>query len=100
VIVYEVRIAVDAAIEGDYRRWLDGHVHEILSLPGFERAELLREDADGERPVFVVRYHLGSRGALEHYLREHAARLRAQGIERFGDRFSASRRVLELTRSY
>lgn len=100
MIVYEVRIEVEPAIEADYRTWLDGHVREILALPGFEHAELLREDAEGVHPVFVVRYHLGSRAALEGYLREHAPRMRAEGLERFGQRFSATRRVLELARRY
>ena len=100
MVVYEVRVAVDAEVREDYRTWIDGHVREILALPGFERAELYVEDTDGGEPVFLVRYHLASRDALEHYLREHAPRLRAEGIARFGDRIRASRRVLALERRW
>lgn len=100
MVVYEVRVAIDPSIRDDYRTWIDGHVREILALPGFERAELLVEEADGDEPVFVVRYHLVSRAALEDYLREHAPRLRAEGLARFGERMRATRRVLALERRW
>jgi quinol monooxygenase YgiN len=100
MIVYEVRAAVDAEVAEAYRAWLEPHVREILAIPGFTGAELYREDDPGARPVFTVRYHLDSHAALETYLREHAARLRADGLARFGDRFSTTRRVLELVRQF
>jgi quinol monooxygenase YgiN len=98
VILYEVRIAVDRELSEAYRSWLEAHIHEILALPGFEYAELLREEGSAERAVFVTHYWLRDRDALEGYLRDHAPRLRADGLQRFGDRFSAERRVLELDR--
>ena len=76
------------------------HIHEILAIPGFQEAELLREVDDGERVVWTIRYHLDSRDALEAYLRDHAPRLRADGQARFGNRFTATRRVLELVRNF
>lgn len=100
MIVYEVRAVVDADAADAYRTWLEPHIREILAIPGFTRAELLAEDDDGGRPVTTVRYHLESRAALEHYLREHAPRLRADGLARFGGKFETSRRVLELVRRF
>lgn len=100
MIVYEVRASVEDAIAGAYREWLGPHVAEILAIPGFRRAELLSEDDEDGRAVFCVRYHLDSRAALEGYLREHAPRLRAQGLARFGDRFTTTRRVSELVAEY
>jgi Domain of unknown function (DUF4286) len=98
MILYEVRIAVDRDIAVDYRSWLELHIQEILTLPGFEFAELLREEGSTEREIFVTHYWLRDRDALEGYLRDHAPRLRADGLQRFGGRFSADRRVLELDR--
>lgn len=98
MILYEVRIAIDHELAAEYREWLEAHMREILALPGFEFAEMLREDTSGGRAIFVCHYWMQGRDALENYLREHAPRLRADGISRFGDRFSAERRVLELER--
>jgi hypothetical protein len=41
-----------------------------------------------------VQYRLRGADALAAYLRDHAPRLRADGIARFGERVRASRRVL------
>jgi quinol monooxygenase YgiN len=100
MIVYEVRASVEQAIAGEYRAWLEPHIREILAIAGFARAELLVEDGEPGYTVFSVRYHLASREALERYLREHAPRLRADGMARFGERFSTSRRVSELVSEF
>jgi heme-degrading monooxygenase HmoA len=100
VIVYEVRAVVQAEIAQAYREWLEPHVREILAIEGFTGAQLLAEEnEDGER-VWTVCYHLDSRAALERYLRDHAPRLRADADARFGDAFKATRRVLELVRTF
>ena|SRR5438045_9445503 len=100
MIVYEVRLEVDAGVAERYRAWLVPHIHEILAIPGFTGAELFQEDDDAAHVVFTVRYHLDSRDALETYLRDHAPRLRADGEARFGGRFRATRRVMALVRKF
>lgn len=46
------------------------------------------------RVGLCTRYRLADRAAVDAYLRDHAPRLRADGIARFGGRFHATRRVL------
>lgn len=97
MVVYEVNIDVDAAIAGEYRAWLRGHVEEMLSLPGFSGAEVfevVESPADPARVRLCVHYRLQDATALDDYLREHAPRMRADGLARFGERFRATRRVL------
>lgn len=101
MIVYEVNLEVDDAIRDDYRKWLDQHVHMILALPGFLGAELFERNeppAPPARHALCVQYRLRGMADLERYLREDAPRLRADGQARFGERFSASRRVLRAAR--
>lgn len=96
-VAYEVNLSVDATVAEDFRRWLAEHVHEILALPGFVAARTWRV-ADPPPPAgtvqWCVQYTLSDRAELQRYLQDHAPRLRAAGVARFGDRFSASRRVL------
>lgn len=97
MIVYEVNLSVDWAIADAYRVWLAGHVEAMLALPGFvgaERYDVLQSPAAAERAEFCVHYRLRDAAALDAYLEQHAARMRAEAIERFGERFSATRRVL------
>jgi hypothetical protein len=96
-VVYEVNLAVEAAVLDEYRAWLRAHVDEILALPGFTGATLW-DVVDPPPPAgqahLCVQYALRDAAALDDYLREHAPRLRADGVARFGTRVVATRRVL------
>ena len=96
-VTYEVNLAVEAGVLEAYRAWLADHVAEIVALPGFTGATTW-DVVDPAPPSGVthlcVQYALVEAAALEAYLRDHAPRLRADGIARFGDRVRATRRVL------
>ena len=96
-IVYEVNIEVDASAHDDYRVWLRDHIAEILALPGFTGAkvfEVLEPPPSAGRIGLCVQYALKERACLDAYLRDHAPRLRADSLARFGGRFQATRRIL------
>ena len=98
-VTYEVRLEVDEGIVGEVDVWLREHVVEMLRLPGFTAAEIL-DDAPLPVPADdkvrrTVQYQVESRDALTRYLREHAPRMREAGVQRFGDRMQATRRVLQ-----
>jgi hypothetical protein len=96
-VVYEVNIDLDATLRAEYLHWLAAHVAEICALPGFTGAQILEvtdPPAAPGRAGLCVQYRLVGPGALGAYLDEHAPRLRAEGVARFGGHFSASRRVL------
>ena len=103
MIVYEVNVFVRRQVEAAYRRWLDDHVREIVALPGFLGAQVFerREPALADEEFAVcMQYRLRDEQALQDYLREHAPRLRAEGLALFGDNFRAERRVLAPLRDY
>jgi len=95
-VVYEVELEVDRDLVDPFDTWLRDHIADMLQLPGFLSAEILEEPASADARVRrVVQYRLIDQPALDTYLREHAARMRAPGVARFGDRFSARRRTLQ-----
>ena len=95
-LVYEVNVFVQRDIEADYRAWLVEHIQEILGLPGFLDAQSfdVQQDLVSETVAICVHYRLASQAALDNYLQQHAPRLRADGMGKFGNRFTANRRVL------
>lgn len=102
-VIYEVDLDLDAAIADDYRAWLQAHMREILALPGFLGATLSQPEEPGAAPGRVLlraQYTLRDATALQDYLREHAPRMRADGVARFGDRFRAQRRVSRVLARY
>lgn len=96
MIVYEVNIEVREEKYADYRAWLVLHVGQMLALPGFVAAEILEQrdppPTRGTRAL-NVQYRLVDDAALQRYLTEHAPRMREEGVRRFGDAFTATRRV-------
>ena len=96
-VTYEVNLSVEAPLADAYLEWLHAHIAQMLALPGFLDACLAEvlEPAEAGRRQWSVAYRLRDRAALEAYLAQHAAGMREDGQRRFGDRFRASRRVLQ-----
>jgi hypothetical protein len=95
-VLYEVNLEAAAGIEDPFDTWLRDHIADVLQFDGFLSAEIL-DDATAPpegRIRRTVQYRLRNRAALDAYLRDHAPRMRMQGVELFGDRYSAERRVL------
>lgn len=100
MIIYEVRVLIEPAIETAYRAWLDAHIREIIALPGFTGAALYAEADPSGKPCFVMHYQLRDQASLDRYFAEHAPRLRADGLNRFGNQFTATRRVLSFSQQF
>lgn len=97
-LIYEVQLHVDVDIAQAYRAWLQTHVQDMLAVPGFVSAQLFEvlEPAPAQdQVVLCVHYRVHGMAALQDYFEHRAPRMRAEGIERFGDGFRASRRVLQ-----
>ncbi len=97
MILYVVDLDVDADLAEEYLLWLRAHMREMLKLPGFIDAELVKrlEPPSPEGRVNLgVRYRLRERAAFDDYLREYAPRMRAAGA-RFGERVRASRQLMQ-----
>jgi len=98
MIVYVIELDVDAALANEYLPWLRAHAQEMLDLPGFTGAEVfecLEPAPEPGRVGYAVHYRLRDRATFEGYLREHAGRMREQGLRAFGDRVRARRALLQ-----
>lgn len=94
-VVYEVNLEADAAIAAPFDTWLRDHIADMLQIEGFRSAEILDDTSAPEGRIRrIVQYRLRDRAALDEYLAVHAPHMRAQGTARFGDRYTATRRVL------
>jgi hypothetical protein len=94
-VLYEVDLEADAAIAGPFDTWLRDHIADMLQFEGFLSAEIFDDPAaPAGRIRRIVQYRLRDQATLDDYLATHAPRMRDQGVARFGDRFSAGRRVL------
>ena len=99
-MIYEVNLQVDAEIAEAHRLWLLDHIEEMVAIPGFVEARLFSRSPEDEgandqgQALWTVHYVLESAEAMDAYLAGPAARMRQDGVTRFGERFSATRRFL------
>lgn len=98
-VIYEVNLEIEPEVADEFKIWLHSHISEMLALPGFVSARGFKRQPDEEGcagiPLLLtVHYTLESREALEKYFKEHAPRMREDGMKRFGGNFKASRRIL------
>ncbi|MCB0389648.1 MAG: DUF4286 family protein [Bdellovibrionales bacterium] len=94
LIIYEVNLKIEPEIASEFVAWLKQHVRDMLQIPGFKSAEIFQEESNEPILQLCVKYHVGSREELEDYFKILAPSMRAQGIEKFGQLFKASRRIL------
>ena len=99
-MIYEVNLKVDAEIIDQYMPWMHRHLEEMVEIPGFSAASLFErrpeeEDEPGEGVVLLTaHYVVEDEAAMQAYLEGPASRMRQDGIDRFGGRFTATRRFL------
>lgn len=96
LVLYEVNLTINNEIYDDYYRWLILHMDEMLRFRGFKKAMVSKDHAYEDKPVakLVVHYTVATEDDLNEYLKNHAATMRQESINKFGDKFSATRRVL------
>jgi hypothetical protein len=82
VVAYTVAVTFEnAALADEWLRWLrEGHIADVLA-GGAADAEII--ELDGSDRAFEVRYHFPSREVFALYERDHAPRLRAEGLQKF-----------------
>ena len=89
---YEVQVDLATSAVAEWLDWIGPHAREVVASGGFDAAIIHADTASPGR--YVIRYSATSVEHINRYLAEHAPRLRADALERFGDRMTASRRVL------
>ncbi len=100
MIIYSVRLVIQAYDEKELVKWLqDEHIPEMLETGLFSSGRLHRVlDGIAGNKTLVVHYICESLQDYETYIYTHAAAMRQKGIDKFGDKISASRELLEVIR--
>jgi len=102
MIIYEVNHEVAREVEKEYSKWLSSHVQQMLTFDGFESVDwYTREGEDNEQTVhWSLHYHVQSITHLITYQETYAEKMRAEGADRFGNRYQTNRRILTLYRHF
>ncbi|MBM3416837.1 MAG: DUF4286 family protein [Bacteroidetes bacterium] len=99
MIIYNVTIKVDISIAHEWLAWLrDEHIPDIIGTGCFTDARILQlmevDESDG--PTFAIQYQADSKALYNRYIKEYAAEMRKRATEKWGDKFVASRSVMQV----
>ena len=97
--IYNVTINVEDEIHDTWLEWMKNqHIPDMLATGKFLEAKMSRvmvqEETGGS--TYSIQYGLSDSTTLEAYYKEDAARLRQDGVDRFGGKFVAFRTELEV----
>ena len=102
-IQYEVCLSLSTTLRPDYLIWLKAHIQEMLTFDGFQSAVLLDQldpEIESETIQLIVQYRLRDAKTFETYLSTHASRMRNDGLQSFGTKVQATRRLSSLIEEF
>ena len=100
MIIYEVNLTIAKSIFEDYMTWLIPHVQEMLTFEGFYHARVLSEEQENtDVRKFTGHYEIATRKNLDDYFHHHARRMREEGIQKFSNQFSVTRRIFNISQT-
>ncbi len=98
MIINEVNISIAQDVRDSFAEWLKVHAQDMVATGCFKDAKYFEvkdfENPAGKSCKFTTHYFADSLEDLDRYLNNYAAKLRQDGIDKFGGQFNASRRLL------
>lgn len=93
MIIYQVRIHVQADIEEEFMAWMKStHVPDVIAT-GFPNSYSILKPLEGAEHEYLFEYQFDLEESYQRYIEEAAPRLREDVIGRYGGKFTASRQV-------
>ena len=99
MLIYNVTIKVDTDIVDEWLPWIHQiHIPEVLATGLFEKYQLSRilETDDSGGFTFSVQYYTASIDNYHEYITNHSAVIRKHLIDKWGEKFTAFRTVMEV----
>lgn len=98
MVLYNVTVKVENGIVEEWIDWMQNeHIPDLMNTGLFADAKLFKllevDEQDGI--TYAAQYFCNSMKEYNNYINDHAAGMRAKGIERFGDKFVAFRTLME-----
>jgi Domain of unknown function (DUF4286) len=103
MIIYNVTINIDESVHQQWLTWLKNkHINQVLATGLFSKAKLVKVLVEEEMggTTYSIQYYTNSMTKLQDYYKNHAPRLRQEGLQLFGDKMLAFRTELEVLEEF
>lgn len=101
-LVYEVSLTIEQKIFFENKKWLIDHFHDMVTQNDFVKLNLFFvkntnpiDDDHLRYQKIVAQYYISDNNILQKYFEKQAKKMRSQVIDKLGNSYSVSRRVLE-----
>ena len=97
MILYNVTINVDLEVHDEWLEWMkEVHIPDVMATGLFEESKIFRiHTGEDEENTYSIQYFCKSIDDYETYQKEHAPRLQQEHSEKYKDKFTAFRTILE-----
>jgi len=94
MLTYQVKIKIDASVESEWLAWMKiKHVPDVIATGLIKSFQILKPES--KEQLYLFHYHFESRKDYERYQKEFASELKTHPTEKFPNRFTAERELLE-----
>ena len=97
MIVYQVTVFIDSAIESEWQGWmLQKHIPDVMSTGSFLAFRFMKTVAPDtpEKAAYVIEYDCENMEKLKAYQASAGPLLQKEHSDRYAGRFTASRRIM------
>jgi len=97
-IIYNVTVNIDDSVHDDWLEWMKTeHIPEVMSTGCFIENKICKILVNEEAGTsYSIQYTCVSMDDLQEYQKQHATRLQKKHSEKYKDRFTAFRTLLEI----
>ena len=102
MVLYNVTVSIDAAVEQEWLRWMqEEHIPAVMQTACFEECKLSRVNGeeDGGK-TYAVLYLAPDQETLDRYQANFAPALQKDHTDRFLGKFAAFRTTLSVVKSF
>ena len=99
MFIYNVTTKMDWSIEDEWVKWMQQvHMPAVTASGYLEKPQLVRllEVDDVEGPTYAAQYYVVSKASYDEYILNHAPQLRAEAMEKWGNKFISFRSLMEV----
>ncbi len=101
MILYQVQVSIDKTIRNEWLNWMiTKHIPDVLNTGLFLKANLFEQLVESDKEIFMAQYYIKSIDDLNEYRDKYSPTLQKEHSEKFGEKFTANRYVLQLVKSF
>lgn len=99
MFIYNVTIKIDHSIHEAWLQWMnETHIPDVMNTGCFEKSLFVKllETDETEGPTYAVQYYAVSKAQYNRYIDLYSAKLRKDGMNKWGNKFIAFRTLMEV----